>query len=139
MNWSRSDTKASFESLMGDESNAEIKWFYAEDDELAMGILEALNGGGISDATKDKIFATKPFITGCGGLDEYYEVIRGNSYQDIVKNLGGVMSVTYSPSMIQLAIQDMVDHLDGKEVAQDHVIKCENVTKDNVKDFKSFK
>ena len=133
------DTKASFESLMGDESNAEIKWFYAEDDELAMGILEALNGGGISDATKDKIFATKPFITGCGGLDEYYEVIRGNSYQDIVKNLGGVMSVTYSPSMIQLAIQDMVDHLDGKEVAQDHVIKCENVTKDNVKDFKSFK
>lgn len=28
-------------------SNAEIKWFYAEDDELAMGILEALNGGGM--------------------------------------------------------------------------------------------
>ena len=49
------------------------------------------------------------------------------------------MSVTYSPSMIQLAIQDMVDHLDGKEVAQVHVIKSENVTKDNVKDFKSFK
>ena len=40
MNWSRSDTKTSFESLMGDSANAEIKWFYAEDDELAMGILE---------------------------------------------------------------------------------------------------
>ena len=36
MNWSRSDTKTSFESLMGDASNADIKWFYAEDDELAM-------------------------------------------------------------------------------------------------------
>lgn len=139
MNWSRSDTKASYESLMGDEANAAIKWFYAEDDELAMGILEALQGGGISDATKEKIYATKPYITGCGGLDEYYEVLRGNSYQDIVKNLGGVMSVTYSPSMIQLAIQDMVDHLDGKKVEQDHVIKCENVTKDNVADFQSFK
>ena len=139
MNWSRSDTKAAFESLMSDDSNADIKWFYAEDDELAMGILEALNGGGISDATKEKIFATKPYITGCGGLDEYYEVIRGNSYQDIVKNLGGVMSVTYSPSMIQTAIQDLIDHLDGKQVTQDHVIKCENVTKDNVDKFQSFK
>jgi ribose transport system substrate-binding protein len=139
MNWSRSDTKAAFESLMSDDSNADIKWFYAEDDELAMGILEALNGGGISDATKEKIFATKPYITGCGGLDEYYEVIRGNSYQDIVKNLGGVMSVTYSPSMIQTAIQDLIDHLDGKQVTHDHVIKCENVTKDNVDKFQSFK
>ena len=45
MNWSRSDTKTSFESLLGDSANADIKWFYAEDDELAMGILEALQGG----------------------------------------------------------------------------------------------
>ena len=39
MNWSRSDTKASFESLMGDESTPRSQWFYAGDDELAMGIL----------------------------------------------------------------------------------------------------
>lgn len=138
MNWSRSDTKTSYETLMGDPSNAEIKWFYAEDDELAMGILEALNGGGIADSTKQAIYATKPFITGCGGLDEYYEVLRGNSYQDIAKQIGGVMSVTYSPSMIQTAIQDMVDHLDGKQVTQDHVIACENVTPENVADYQSF-
>lgn len=139
MNWSRSDTKDAFESLMGDESNAEIKWWYAEDDELAMGILEALNGGGVPDSAKEKLFATKPFITGCGGLDEYYEVIRGNSYQDIASQLGGVMSVTYSPSMIQTAIQDMVDHLEGKKVEQDHVIECHNVTSENVDEFESFK
>lgn len=48
------------------------------------------------------------------------------------------MSVTYSPSMIQTAIQDMVDYLDGKEVTQDHVIACENVTPDNVTEYKSF-
>lgn len=101
MNWSRSDTKESYESLMGDSSNAAIKWFYAEDDELAMGILEALNGGGISDSTKTAIYETRPVLTGCGGLDEYYEVLRGNSYADIVDNFDGVMSVTYSPAMIQ--------------------------------------
>lgn len=138
MNWSRSDTKESYESLMGDSSNAAIKWFYAEDDELAMGILEALNGGGISDSTKDAFYANKPVITGCGGLDELYEVLRGNSYQDIAGKLGGIMSVTYSPSMIQTAIQDMVDHLDGKDVEQDHVIECEDVTSDNVADYPSF-
>ena len=138
MNWSRSDTKESYESLMGDESNAAIKWFYAEDDELAMGILEALNGGGISDSTKEAIYETKPVITGCGGLDEYYEVLRGNSYTDITENLGGVMSVTYSPAMIQTAIQDMVDYLDGKDVEQDHVIACENVTPVNVDEYPSF-
>ena len=138
MNWSRSDTKESYESLMGDESNVAIKWFYTEDDELAMGILEALNGGGISDSTKEAIYETKPVITGCGGLDEYYEVLRGNSYTDIIENLGGVMSVTYSPAMIQTAIQDMADYLDGKDVEQDHVIACENVTPENVDEYPSF-
>lgn len=138
MNWSRSDTKESYESLMGDSSNAAIKWFYAEDDELAMGILEALNGGGISDSTKTAIYETRPVLTGCGGLDEYYEVLRGNSYADIVDNFDGVMSVTYSPAMIQSAIQDMVDYLNGETVEQDHVIECENVVPENVADYPSF-
>lgn len=139
MNWSRSATKEHFESLMGDEANASVKWFYAEDDELAMGILEALNGGGISDSTKAAILANAPVITGCGGLDEYYEVLRGNSYQDIVAQLGGVMSVTYNPNMIKTTVQDLVDYLDGKDVAKDHVIKCQNVTPENVAEFESFK
>ena len=138
MNWSRSDTKSAFETLMGDASNTEIKWFYAEDDELAMGMLEALNGGGIDDSAKEAFLGNKPVITGCGGLDELYGVLRGESYEDITAQLGGIMSVTYSPSMIQTAIQDMVDSLDGNTVTQDHVIECQNVTADNVADFKGF-
>lgn len=138
MNWSRSDTKTSFETLMGDANNANIKWFYAQDDELTMGILEALQGGGIADSTKSAFLANKPFITGCGGLEELYAVLRGETYTDISSQCGGIMSVTYSPSMIQTAIQDMVDYLDGKEVTQDHVIACENVTSENVSEYKSF-
>ena len=138
MNWSRSDTKTAFESLMGDEKNADIKWFYAEDDELAMGLLEALDGGGIDEATKEAFFANKPVITGCGGLEELYAVLRGETYTDISQKCGGIMSVTYSPSMIQTAIEDMVDYLDGKEVPQDHVIPCENVTSENVTKYPSF-
>ena len=138
MNWSRSDTKTSFESLMGDASNADIKWFYAEDDELAMGILEALNGGGIDDSVKETFLGNAPAMTGCGGLDEYYEVLRGNSYADLAEKFSGLCSVTYSPAMIQTAIQDMVDYLNGETVEQDHVIACENVTADNVDNYPSF-
>lgn len=138
MNWSRSDTKSSFESLMGDKSNTEIKWFYSEDDELGMGILEALAGGGIDDATKEAFLANQPVITGCGGLGEFYEVLKGNSYADIAGQLGGIMSVTYSPSMIKTAIQDMEDYLSGKTVEQDHVIACEIVTGENVDNYEAF-
>ena len=138
MNWSRSDTKTAYESLLGDASNADIKWFYAEDDELAMGILEALQGGGIDDATKEKFLGNAPYLTGCGGLDELYAVLRGESFTDIADQFGGIVSVTYSPAMIQTAIQDMVDYLDGKDVEQDHVIACEIVNKDNVKVYPSF-
>ena len=138
MNWSRSDTKTSFESLMGDSANTDIKWFYAEDDELAMGILEALSGGGIDDAVKALFLANAPVITGCGGLDELYEVLRGNAYQDIASQLGGLISVTYSPSMIQTAVQDMVDYLNGESVERNHVIACENVSADNVNQYQSF-
>lgn len=138
MNWSRSETKTSFESLMGDASNAEIKWFYAEDDELAMGILEALQGGGIDDATKEKFLDNAPYITGCGGLDELYAVMRGESFADIAEKCGGIVSVTYSPAMIQTAIQDMVDYLNGDTVEQDHVIACEIVTAENVTEYPSF-
>jgi ribose transport system substrate-binding protein len=138
MNWSRSDTKSSFESLMGDSANTDIKWFYAEDDELGMGILEALAGGGIDDDTKAAFFGNAPVITGCGGLGEFYDVLKGESYQDVAEQLGGIMSVTYSPSMICTAIQDMVDYLDGEEVEQDHVIACEIVTSENVDNYEAF-
>jgi ribose transport system substrate-binding protein len=40
--------------------------------------------------------------------------------------------------MIQTAIQDMVDHLNGQDVQQDHVIACENVVKENVDNYPSF-
>ena len=114
----------------------DAKW--SEDDELAMGILEALQGGGIDDATKEKFLGNAPYLTGCGGLDELYAVLRGESFTDIADQFGGIVSVTYSPAMIQTAIQDMVDYLDGKDVEQDHVIACEIVNKDNVKDYPSF-
>ena len=99
--------------------------------------LNALNSEVLKELNAT-LLGNKPYITGCGGLDELYAVMRGESFQDIAEQCGGIVSVTYSPAMIQTAIQDMVDHLDGEEVEQDHVIACEIVNSDNVKDYPSF-
>jgi hypothetical protein len=56
----------------------------------------------------------------------------------LAEQFSGLCSVTYSPAMIQTAIQDMVDFLNGEEVEQDHVIACENVTAENVDEYPSF-
>ena len=48
------------------------------------------------------------------------------------------MSVTYNPSMIQTCVQDLLDALEGKTVAQDHVIACEIVDASNVANYKPF-
>ncbi len=138
MNWSRSTAKEHFESLMSDSANADIKWFYAEDDELAMGIIEALNGSGIDDTVKEKFLGNQPVVSGCGGLAELYDVIGGKQYADIVGQFGGIMSATYNPSMIQTTIELMVDYLDGKTVEQDCVVPVKIVTADNVDEFEPF-
>ncbi|MBU5342128.1 substrate-binding domain-containing protein [Caldifermentibacillus hisashii] len=138
MNWSRSTAKEYFETLLGSKENAKVKWWYTEDDELAMGILEALNSSAITDEIKSEFYSNKPFITACGGLKELYTVLKGKEYKDIYAQLGGLMSVTYNPSMIQIAIRDLLDYLDGKEVTQDHVIQCDVVTSENVGDYQPF-
>ena len=40
--------------------------------------------------------------------------------------------------MIQTAIQDMIDNLEGKSVAQDHVVPVDVVDASNVSEFKGF-
>ena len=74
MNWSRSTAKEYFETLMSDRNNASIKWFYSQDDEFALGIMEALEGSAIDDATKQTILDNKIVISAAGGSEALYSV-----------------------------------------------------------------
>ncbi len=56
-----------------------------------MGIIEALNGGGIDETTKEAFLANQPVISGCGGLDEFYGMLRG----EIIQNLQPSLEVWY--------------------------------------------
>ena len=111
MNWSRSAAKEYFESLMSDSKNASIKWFYSQDDEFAMGIMEALKGSAIDDATKQAILDNKIVISAAGGSENLYKIMRGEDaeYADLFASFGGLAVATYSPAMIQDAVKLMVE------------------------------
>lgn len=140
MNWSRSAAKEYFESLMSDSKNASIKWFYSQDDEFAMGIMEALKGSAIDDATKQAILDNKIVISAAGGSENLYKIMRGEDaeYADLFASFGGLAVATYSPAMIQDAVKLMVNSLSGEEVAQDYVVPVEIVTAENVASYVGF-
>ena len=138
MNWSRSTAKEYFETLMSDPNNASIKWFYSQDDEFALGIMEALEGSAIDDATKQTILDNKIVISAAGGSEALYSVLRGEDKADLAANFGGLAVATYSPAMIQDAVELMVAYLNGEEITKDYVVPVEIVTSENVADYVGF-
>ena len=142
--WSRSKGKELFTAWLDAHTVEEItacKWFFTHDDEIAMGILEALKSSEIDAEKKEAFYAAQPHIGTSSGLNEIYSVLKGIHQKDYtaeVAQLGDLFSVTYDPAMIQTAIQDMIDSLEGKEVPQDHVIAVSVVDASNVEQFQGF-
>ena len=140
LNWSQSNCQQFFETYMSDAANADTKYLAGWDDGYVLGVLDALEGSAIDATIKEQFLANGPFITGCGGAEALYAVIRGDSasYTEISPSFGAIMSVTYPPAMIQDTVQAMVDYLDGKEVVQENTQSAQIVTKENVNEFPSF-
>jgi ribose transport system substrate-binding protein len=139
LTWSQTEAQAWFETLMSDAGNASVKYLCAFDDSFIIGVMDALSGSAISDDIKATFLGGKPVITGCGGAENVYEILRGESeYQSIADQFGGIMSTTYSPSMIQTAIGLMINYLNGDTVEQDYVIATEIVDSSNATEYVGF-
>ena len=142
--WSRSEGKKLFTEWLETSDIEEItatKFIFTHDDEIAMGILEALKGSDIDEAKKAAFLDAGVNIGTSSGLNEMYSVLQGIHQKDYtaeVAKLGDLFSVTYDPAMIQIAVQDMIDSLDGKEVSADHVVPVSVVDATNVTEFKGF-
>jgi len=142
--WSRSEGKKLFTEWMDTSTPDEIKEFkfiFTHDDEIAMGILEALKGSDIDSTKKSAFFETKVNIGTSSGLNEMYSVLKGIHQKDYimeVSQLGDLFSVTYDPAMIQIAIQDMVDFHDGKTMDLNHTVAVDVIDKVNVDKYKGF-
>ena len=142
--WSRSEGKKLFIEWLDShtvEEIAEYKWIFTHDDEIGMGILEALKSSEIDTAKKDAFLAAGVHLASSSGLNEMYSVIKGihqKDYSAEVAGLADLFTVTYDPAMIQIACDDMIASLDGGEVTKDHVIPVSVVDATNVNDFRGF-
>ena len=142
--WSRSEGKKLFTEWLEASTVDEItatKYIFTHDDEIAMGILEALKTSAIDEAKKEAFLNAGVHLGASSGLNEIYSVLKGIHQKDYtaeVAKLADLFSVTYDPAMIQIAIDDMITHLDGGEVQQDHVIPVNVVDATNVDQYKGF-
>ncbi len=142
--WSRSEGRRLFTEWLDSNTIEDIKanrYIFTHDDEIAMGMLEALKSSDIDAAKKEAFLGAKVILGTSSGLNEIYSVLRGIHQKDYtaeVAQLGDLFSVTYDPGMIKIAIQDMVDSLDGKEVPKDHVVPVSVVDAANVNEFQGF-
>ena len=142
--WSRSEGKKLFTEWLDSrtvEEIAEYKWIFTHDDEIGMGILEALKSSEIDTAKKEAFLAAGVHLASSSGLNEMYSVIKGIHQKDYAAEVAGLadlFTVTYDPAMIQIACDDMITYLDGGEVTKDHVIPVDVVDATNVNDFRGF-
>lgn len=142
--WSRSEGKKLFTEWLDSrtvEEIAEYKWIFTHDDEIGMGILEALKSSEIDTAKKEAFLSAGVHLASSSGLNEMYSVIKGIHQKDYAAEVAGLadlFTVTYDPAMIQIACDDMIASLDGGEVAKDHVIPVSVVDATNVNDFRGF-
>lgn len=93
-----------------------IDAIYSVDDELSIGLIQALDENGRTAEVKA--------ITGGGGAQKYFKVME--EYPDMA-----ISSQTYAPYMMGDALELAVKVLDGEEVEQTTIIPPVNLTREN--------
>ncbi len=139
--WSRDTGKELFESWFSSSQCDQTKrnWIYTHDDEIAMGVLESLNGSALDEGKKTEFFNNFQALSASSGLAEMYAVLDGTHKTIATPESFDIFSVTYDPAMIQEAEQVMVDYLDGKtDIEQNYVIPVSVVDSGNSAEFKAF-
>ena len=103
------------------ESHAKIDAVFSMDDETSIGAVQAITEAGRTD-----IHA----ITGGGGMQEYFRMIKDQKYADL-----GLASALYSPSMVQDAVRTAISLCKGEKCESCIVIPTAMVTAENVDSY----
>ena len=107
--WSRSKGKELFINWLDASTVEDItatKWIFTHDDEIAMGILEALKSSEIDAEKKDAFLNAGVHLGTSSGLNEIYSVLKGIHQKDYtaeVAKLADLFSVTYDPADDQVS------------------------------------
>lgn len=139
--WSRDTGKELFESWFSSSQcdTAKKNWIFTHDDEIAMGVMESLNGSALDAGKKTEFLQTFQALSASSGLAEIYAVMDGTHKTIATPETFDVFSVTYDPAMIQEAAQVMVDYLNGDtDIEQNYVIPVSVVDSTNTTEYKPF-
>ena len=97
------------------KENGNKLYIYSMDDEMTFGVLNYINAGA-SDALKADLEAMDVYISAIGGMQELYDVMDGaDAEQAAVADtyFDDMMSVYFSPKMMQTVIDMGVDYVNG--------------------------
>lgn len=138
--WSRDTGKELFESWFDSAQcdTSKTNWIFTHDDEITIGVLEALNGSALDAGKKEAFLKNLKSLAGSSGLAEMYAVLK-DKHQTIARPDYDIFSVTYDPNMITEAMEVLVESLDGKtDIEQDYIIPVSVVDATNVDQFQPF-
>lgn len=140
--WQREDTRKLFQEWI-QKQPAEVRRsvgaIFTHDDEIAMGVMESLNGAALDQTKKEEFLKNFKALGASSGLAEIYAVLK-DKHQTITRpETYDLFSVTYDPAMIQEAVNVMIQHLDGEsDIAQDYIIPVHVVDSENVEEYQAF-
>jgi ribose transport system substrate-binding protein len=118
--WSADGAYGYLEQKLGDivstaKAGTGNLYVFSQDDEMTFGFLNLLEGNSVNDATKADLKALNVYVSAIGGMAELYSVIDGTSAQAGIASdyFDGLMSVYFSPQMMNSAIDYLQDYLAG--------------------------
>ncbi len=103
------------------ETHKKIDAVFSMDDETSIGVVQAVTEAGRTDIKA---------ITGGGGMQEYFRMIKNEEYASL-----GLASALYSPSMVENAISSAISLCKGETCESQIVIPTSIVTIDNVDEY----
>ena len=115
--FTREDGLKDFTDILA--ANKQIDAVYSLDDETSIGVLQAIEDAGRTDIK---------VITGGGGCQEYFKIIK--EHEDI-----NICSALYSPRMVREAVDMAVSVLKGEKVDPVLVIPTTIVDRSNVDEY----
>lgn len=100
------------------ETHKNVDAVFSLDDETSIGAVQAITEAGRTDIKA---------ITGGGGMQEYFKMIKDQKYASL-----GLSSALYSPSMVEEAIKAAISLYNGESCESVMVIPTTIVTSENV-------
>jgi len=90
-------------------------FIYSMDDEMTFGMLNLIESRALPDETKADLEALNVYISAIGGMAELYAVMDGTAAQagTAAQYFDDMMSVYFSPKMMENVIGYMLDYLAG--------------------------